>query len=246
MSLNFSENFDGASAPATPSGWNWDASLITTTTYFNSSPNSLYLNDTSAAKKWGTYATSSGDGGYTITSSLKVRLEGSGVEINVYRGGIVYRGSAATLDNSSTNAYWAYLMIQPAAQDKLVLASVASGVETTVSSVGVTGQIYSTGWYTMSVSVTNTSHSVTLQRLSDNFWLNSSGSFVSGASTAISATNSTITSGNYYGVAASGQNNASRVFMDDYSILTGAGTGFIRVPMDGLNLRANLSGGMIG
>lgn len=245
MGLSFSQNWDGVTAPAIPAGWNADAAMITSTSKFVSSPNSVTCSDTSNTKKYLTYATSSGDDCVNATYSTGVLVVNPGPDTFFHWGGISYRASSATISNASGVYYWAYVAWQHTGLADLILASVNNGTVTAISTVAISS-LTTSAWYTIVVNVTTNVHKVQFIRQSDGNYMNSSGTFVSGATDAISATNSTITTGNYVGLVALCENVTQRIFLDDFSAGPYTLGYLIRAPLDALNASSALTGGIFG
>ena len=222
MSLNFTQNWDGVTAPAIPAGWNADAALVTSSAQSRSSPNSLFLNDTGGSKKYCTYATSSGDDFAigNLTVAVKEIVTAGAEE---YKAGVAYRASSATISDASGVYYWAYLHYNfSGGAPRIKLASVNNGTVTDFGNVQASFDPGST-WYLINAICNGTSHQVSFQRTSDNYYLNSSGTFVSSLAYVIGpVTNATISTGNYCGVVASGTPNANRVYMDDFAAVSQA------------------------
>jgi hypothetical protein len=149
MSVIKAENWDGVTPPAIPAGWNVDANFTTSTTHENSSPNGLAFSNVATVNNryYGTWATADGVGGNCTVSTY------------FYYGGLIgtwgvtARGSAATLNDSSTNQYVAIIQAQP---------SYPSGNPGTVWQIG----IIQSGVFTSFINLT----SVVIQRLSANVW----------------------------------------------------------------------------
>lgn len=220
MSLNFTQNWDGVTAPSVPAGWNADAAMVTTAAKFVSSPNGLFLNDSSNSKKYCTYATSSGDDFAIGDLSTAVQVALGGVDTFAYKGGISYRASSATISDASGVYYWAYINFG-GGSPSLRLASVNNGTVTDIVTVSTVASIDNV-WLTINVRCSSTTHQVSLVRQSDGQYMNSSGNFGTTPTYAINTTNATISTGNYCGLVASGQTNNNRVYFDDFSAVSQA------------------------
>lgn len=230
MSLSVTENWDGVTAPAIPSGWNVsNAAVVTSTTQKYSGTNSLALSGPSASTNYYcTYGTGDGSGSTntTITMSAKVGIFSGFVPPGTYRTGISFRGSAATLDNSSTSTYVAFLESGGGGGSQTFrLGKIVSGTFTPLTDVTISGASVLNAWYAIALSFTgggafSNSISLTLQRTSDSYWLTSSGSFQSGAATAITSSNNDITTGAYSGCYS--MSSPADVYLDDFSLSSSA------------------------
>ena len=215
MSLIHGENWDGVTAPATPTGWNVSAFIVTATSGATplSSPNMLSLPAGSAGSEIITYATQDGNSG-NVTVQGTVQFGTGGSSGNSW-GSVVARGNSATLSYSSSTFYE---LAFSGENGDLEINKVVAGTSTNLASVSISS--ISTGvWYRISLTLVGASLSATAQRLSDNEWLNSSGSWAAAQATAISISDSSISGQGYTGWAASA-GPASATFGDDWSLLT--------------------------
>jgi len=248
--LSYSENFDGVTAPAIPAGWNTDAVWVTNGTQFHSSPNSLRSNDNTNVFKWATYGTADSLNGASLNLSCYVYFPTSATT-SQFQYGITYRCNAATMNNTSTRCYAFRVRDNPGnGTGFTALVSISNGTATTIlEHANSDGSFAGMGWLWMNAIVTSTSHTLYIQRVSDSFWLNSSGNFLGAFAAAISTTDSTYTTGDYFGVVSLSpfSGGGQSIYYDDFSINTPYTTGsLLRVPMDGLNRYADLHGGMFG
>lgn len=244
MPLSYTQSFDGVTAPAVPSGWNVDATYTTSTSASVSSPNSLKSPDNTSVFKWATYGTSDDTNGSEISLSAWVQLSSSGVS-GTFDFGLTYRCNGSTMNNTSTRCYAILVITNPLQVTSILrLVSINNGTPTTVSSLTVNEQVCGNGWYKLFANITANSHVFRLQR-NDGNWLDSSGNFNAALSNAISVSDSTYATGNYYGFVTLAPSLLSTAYYDDFSIST-TPSGLLRVTLDGLNRYANLGGGMLG
>lgn len=209
---NHTENWDGATPPAAPSGWTFGGGI--TTVAPGSSPTPISGPNTlkrasgaigTVAATWGTPDANSGNVAVMGTGQLF-----SGSTLNE-RFSVFARGSASSVNFSSSTFYEAQLKFS----GFLTLNSVVSGTSTAIgSSLAFTA---STGeWYRMTLTCNGTTITITVQRVSDGFWLNSSGNFNSPAATAITRTDSSISGAGYAGWYAFAP--SADIFGDDWSL----------------------------
>ena len=227
MSLTASENWDGVTPPAIPSGWYVDSALVTSSSQSYSASNSLNQSTgSSGTRYWGCYATGDGSGTdpVVIAASVWVKLTNTGITTD-YEAGLVWRGSADTLNNTSTSQYIAHLSSNLAAETyKVVFAKQVSGSYGSLASVTTTD--FGTGdWYQVLVDFTRlggaNSTSIAVRRSSDSYYLASGGTWQSGATYAISANaDNSLSTGAYGGVYARGA-TTGRIWLDDWSLVSG-------------------------
>lgn len=216
MSIH-SENWDGVTPPAIPAGFNCDANLVTTATFAGgitptSSPNALKQSggslNTNYCCTWATADSNSGN--VTVQANCTWYWSTSTPNSTIF--GLCARGSAATLNFSSTSFYWFTFdfIVQQVAIQKVI-----SGTATVLGSAVSMPTPARGTWYQLEATLNGTALSLAINRLSDNTWLNSSGSFVGGGATAISLTDGTLTSAGYAGL--TGGTNVSAGASDLYS-----------------------------
>lgn len=226
MPFTLSENWDGVTAPAVPAGWNVDAPYTTSTSHPYTSPNSLVLGDSSSVKKYATYGTADPDHGATVAISSRLYMaSGSPVGLTA-NAGVTFRCSSATMDNSSTSCYWAYLLFDTGMlYATLYLAKIVNGTATTIASQQNDDQtVGANAWYEIAVLASGSTFNVSLRRPTDGYYMDATGYFTSTSPTyAIpAASDSSIASGDYSGLCAL-SNRSGRVFFDDGTISTTSG-----------------------
>lgn len=205
-----SENWDGVTAPAIPAGWTVDSQLQTSTSSSpTSSPNSLVYAPASANAAivphatWSTPDTSSGN----VQVSATVRFAdnaGSGGEQQVW---VFARAQSIVLNATGTNSayYAAGIGRNPSGSQGLFLQRVRNGTTTWLGSTGASA-FADALTYRITLRAHGSALAATCQRLSDGFWLSSSGAFVSdpqNSTVALAATDSSLpaVSGGYAGAA---------------------------------------------
>ena len=256
MSLAYTENWDSDTPPALTAGWNTSSAVIVTqATYAYSSPNALSSNASTSGIVVATYGSGDGSGSGSFTVTLYgICSFNSGTPLSPgHYAGIVFRGSASTLNTTNTTWYYAVANhnLDPEDFDYFIFGKMVNGVNTTISSVQLTGSFSTNGWYKIYLSMNGdgtSSNNITLQvtRLSDNYTLNSGGSWASGTNTVVSSTDTSILTGQYYGIYLQSP-KANDAVVDDWGINTlGAGSSHIFIPLDGLRITSNLSGGIFG
>ncbi|MDR3582574.1 MAG: hypothetical protein P4L67_04845 [Candidatus Pacebacteria bacterium] len=219
MAFSLVGNWDSVTPPAIPANWNNDAGMVTSAAQFFSSPNSLVLSSGTAGTKY--YATSGiADPGAGATFDLTGMVYvTSSATVGLYKVGPTMRCSAATMDNSTTSAYWVNLAYNNAFTGAhLQFDKIVNGTVTTLASVtNSDSSLIQGSWYAIRVVTYGLNiFNVTLTRMSDGYTMDSSGAFQPTSVNVISSlTASDITSGGYYGFAAQANNTSSRVFMDD-------------------------------
>ncbi len=240
MSLSKTENWDSVTAPAIPSGWNVsNAAVVTETLQKYSGANALGLNSGGAGTKY--YCTYGTDDG-SSTNSTAVTVIGTAqilfgvVGPGSYKTGLHFRGSASTLDNSSTSTYVAYIDSDNTGAATFNLAKIVSGTLTTLGSAVTIPTNMNGGWYSITASGTfgggANSFSLYLQRISDSYYLTSGGAWAAPMAAAITSSNYDLTTGPYHGTFLSSQSGAN-VYSDDWSL---ASYGAATVPRPGANI----------
>jgi hypothetical protein len=215
------ELWDGVTAPAIPSGWNVDANFSTSSGFTPvSSPNVLLLASgaTTATNFYATWGTADGNSGY-VTVSGYVQF-GVG---NKERLGVTARGSASTLNNSSTSFYACYLSLNPnfpALNSLVQIVKIVNGTETSlVAGTTVLGSRFTTGaWYQVIFSLNGPTLSCQVVRVSDGFYLQTSNAFGAGAATYLTVTDATIGGSGYAGYFANQGTATSNLIADDWQL----------------------------
>lgn len=113
----------------------------------------------------------------------------------LYNGGTsIPAGPGGRMSTSAQTGYWALIWNPPTASlDKFALFKYVAGTLTVMAGTGTTPVITSGVTYRITLSMVGTTISMRVQRLSDNFWLNSSGAWQSGQTNCLSVTDSGIT-----------------------------------------------------
>ena len=126
------------------------------------------------------------------------------------------RGSASSLNLASSTMYEAQLKFTGTLLLNSIVGGTASALGAALSFTAATGE-----WYAMSLTCSGNVITVTVQRRSDGFWLDSSGNFGSGAATAITRADSSISGAGYAGWYAFAPSN--NIYGDDWSLAELAG-----------------------
>lgn len=192
------EDFDGVTAPALPSGWTFGSPLATDASPPGgitpiSSPNVLALNAPgNNTHYYGTYGTADSNGGAVSVSGYF----NAGGTTNNQTFGLTLRGNASDLSLSGKTYLWVQL-------SPFVLAcrvyKVVSGTQTLLHSVTLSS-LAVPAWYQMTATDDASNNvNVTVQRVSDGYWLDSSGTFQPGAADVLSFNDSSVTGAGYAG-----------------------------------------------
>jgi hypothetical protein len=196
VSLIHAENFDGIIVPAMPSDWTVGTGFTTTTVVDSvtptTSPNEVkWVNATDGIyyATWGT-ATDGNSGNCIVQCDINT-FSATSTDLRL---GVTARGSASTL-SSSTSCYAAWIDFDSGLAG---ISKQISGTESTLASHAIS--LASPAWYTLIFTLNVTTLQLAIQRLSDGFWLNSSGTFVNSQATALTVTDSTLTSAGYAGI----------------------------------------------
>ncbi len=191
------ENWDGVTAPAIPSNWTVDTGLTTTAIFSGgitptSSPNALTLavgNNTPRFATWGTADTNNGD------TTVQVNCNASGISNNLSFGLFLRCNVNAAIQSSSTF----YRFFWGLNTNQAIITKVVAGVSTTLSALNVVS-ISAPLWYQITFTASGSTITASVQRMTDGFWLNSSGNFQSGQTNSNSATDSAITGAGFAGL----------------------------------------------
>jgi hypothetical protein len=210
----YTQNWDSVVAPAVPSDWVVDPAITTTTTPFGTSPFSspnVLTCSTTGAYKYATYQTrDSNNGDVTVTGTFAhYQHPPTAPTYTGYWGFSVFaRGNSSTLAPETTQY-----------EGRITLDSGVAAIYSNIGSVDLELgwadiSILQGTWYQMSLQLAGTALNLSVQRMSDGYSLNSAGSFVSGQTTAVSVTDSSITGAGYAGIAL--YTASSAVFADDF------------------------------
>lgn len=230
MSFSLSENWDSVTAPSVPAGWTVDAPFVTSTTYDHTAPNSLKVGTaTSGTKYYATSTSSDADGGSQVDCTTLVYFESSVSSGDSANGGLTFRCSSSTMDNSSTSCYWAYISVNTSGTGNyLKFAKIVNGTVTDLASVqNLDSGLLKGQWYGIRVlSVGVNQFNVNLTRISDSYTMNSSGNFSAASASAISLTAADISSGAYYGVAGAANtvigSASNKIYFDEVTVSASA------------------------
>lgn len=219
MPFMFTENWDSVTPPAMPANWSNDVGMVTSSAQHYSGANSLALTSgTAGVKYYATYGVSDPSGGVTFDLTALVYATAT-ANVGLYKVGPTMRCSAATMDNSTTSAYWVNLAYNNAFTGAHIqFDKIVNGTVTTLASVtNSDASLNLAGWYSIRVVTYGAnSFNVILTRISDGYQMDSSGAFGASSVSAITSLSAPdIATGGYYGFAAQGNNTSSRLFMDD-------------------------------
>ena len=185
-----------STAPALPTGWTFEGDWDTNTGAALSSPNSLVCNDL-ASVRMGTFDTVAPHADTIVEAAF---LSGDFSTSTSLESFIVSRMSSQTYAGSS--GYLAGFYGGTSETKGLHLLKRVTGTNTDVATVAFTPTI--NVWYLTTHTIVGNDHTVRVQRLSDNQYLTSGGTFQAGATDAIAYTDSSspITAAGYVGVVA--------------------------------------------
>jgi hypothetical protein len=207
--MSYTQNWDSAIT-----GWSIDPAITTTTTPYAttpfSSPNVL-TNSTVGAWKYATYQTpdaNNGDVTVTGTFAQDEHFFPSPPYTGYWGWSVFARGSSSTLSGSTTQ-YEGRITFD--SQVAAIYADVA-GTQTELGWANFT--ITRATWFQMSLQLAGAALNLSVQRMSDNYWLNSSGTFAAPKVVAVSVTDSSITGSGYAGLAL--YTTSGAVFADDF------------------------------
>lgn len=232
MATITSQNWDGVTAPSiVVAGWTINASFQTETSQFVSSPNGLYVPMAFDGYKFATWQTQDGNSG-DVAASTRVRLAN---DDRRNTGAVCIRGSASTLDSTTTTQYEALLFNDDysGAGFYVHLIKSIAGVRTTLGTVnGLAADIIDI-WCRVILTAVGTNLSVQVIRSTDGYYLNSAAVWGAASAYAIVATDSSITGQGYSGLYARAQgpgtNHGSTTYFDDFLLETAtAGANFPR------------------
>lgn len=184
MSVIYSQNFDGLTPPALPTGWTFSSgSWITSASQFNSSPNSLQ-NAASGSVETATINTSDGNGG-DADLAVAIRISASSGNDEAFVG--------VRCSNSAADGYFTAVQIGPSDPKGLTIYKRVSGTLTALHATPVGATNFTTAtWYIPEVEAVGTTISAYCQRVSDSKWMQTDGSWGSTRTAATSVTDSSI------------------------------------------------------
>jgi hypothetical protein len=129
----------------------------------------------------------------------------------------VFGRSSSATNPFGTNCYEAQLYGDSGGTGQLIFNRYQSGGQTALVILAVSA-ISLNLWYQVAITLNVSAITITLQRLSDGYYCNSSGNFISSVTTAISATDSAVTGSGYSGWAAV-TGGSSAVYGDDWYLI---------------------------
>ena len=231
-SSSYTQNWDSVTAPSAAfPGWVLDPAITTTTTPYAttpfSSPNVLTCS-TTGAWKYATYQTADGNNGdVTVTGTFA--QDEHFFPTPPYTGfwgwAVFARGSSSTLSGTTTQ-YEGRITFD--SQVAAIYADVG-GVQTELgwTSFQITRGIM----HQMSLQVVGHSPAslqLSVQRMSDGFWLDSVGLWFATPAVAVSTTDSSITGSGYAGLGL--YTNSGAVFADDFILANYPPSSFMVLP----------------
>lgn len=209
FSLLHAQSWDLVTPPNTPGGWVVDSDLATATDAFLSSPNSLKLvpGPFPAAARWDTQDGNAGN--VRVKSAFRFDVAG-GTPKQTWT--LRARGDVGFL-----NGYAVDVEPTGSANDGVQLYKVVAGITTNLGARVGTGQIAAQAWYIFELICQGTALSVFCQRVSDNKWLSSAGTWGTTRVALISQTDGDITGQGYAGLAAFAGSSAAQ-WADDFEL----------------------------
>jgi len=220
--MSFSQNWDGVTPPAIPSGWTVDSVFTTATTPLSgglsptSSPNVLAMTPASTNTiYYASFGTQDGNSG-NVATQVNFAVTAVGTHC---RCGVMARGSAYPLSGGSTSFYRALMGWDTG----LISAQrVNSGSFNALATVS-TSALATDTWYTLYMTVNSSSSvqiTISVQRVSDGYWMNASGTFQSASASVMVVTdNSPLTGQGYSGLTVEQNSGSSNpVYSDDWSL----------------------------
>lgn len=179
-----SQNYDGVTPPALPSGWQAHASYDTSAAQSRSAPNSLHAASAGGSLKCANFNMPDDNGGDARSQAAgRVDSGGAGAQ-----WGVFLRATNPQSQNNET-FYWARIKYDVG----LTLFKRVSGTNTQLGSAVGSGATFTKAtWYRLLLRADDTELTVQVQRLSDNYWLDSAGNWQAAEQTAISLSDTAI------------------------------------------------------
>jgi hypothetical protein len=208
------QNWDGVTPPAIPGGWNVSGTFTTVAPGSItpvSSPNVLEFSPSTNSSYFATYGTADGNSGNVIVSAYVAIVPGAG---NQCRMGVTARCSASTMNLTSTSAYLAWL---DWGAQTIGIGKVVSGTFTSIGSLSVASPPTS-AWVWLALTLNATALQLQVQRYSDGYYLNPSGTWVSSQATCITQTDSSITGSGYSGLYVTQGSSGFSAFSDNWEL----------------------------
>ena len=198
MSTLVSENFDGVTAPALPSGWTFNGSWATNSTVALSAPNSLVENDLSTVDI-ATYNTIAPVADITVSASI---LTGIVDNTSNQEAFVAARFNSQTFAGSSGYLAGLLLGVSDVPHDGIQLLKRVSGSNSSLGTVIPTGSnsFAANVWYAITLQCVGSTISVMCQRSTDSKYLTSGGTWQSSTTTCISVTDSSVSAAGYVGL----------------------------------------------
>jgi len=205
------QNWDGVTAPAVPSTWNYTSGTFVTSSSLagglvpTSSPNAAAVTGgETTATQYAGYESQDGNGGnVALQANFAATANGTGF--------LICRCTDSPANAGSSSYYDASININTKV---VAIAVVNSGSPTTLVSLSASTLATDT-WYTLFLVATLSSLSASVQRHSDGEWLNASGSFQVGQTTCLTTTDSSISGAGYFGLGLFAKLGSS--YSDDFS-----------------------------
>lgn len=210
----YTQNFDGVTAPALPSGWVYDtaAQWSTTATGAQSAPNAITNSVVGgSAAHTAFYGTPDASGNDTWAGTWYY-TGGSAQEFDV-----IGRSTSSTF--AGANCYRAIISIGGGVG--VELARVASGTTTIITNGGTAqyAAAFSSGiHYNMALTCSGSTISIAIKRLSDNLYLQPGGTWGAGVASVYSVTDSGVPAASSYGGVGLYNASATAGYWDDFTV----------------------------
>lgn len=168
-----SQNWDGVTPPAVPSGWTIDGTLETaaiSTPSPVSSPNVLQTTSTANSTVFATYDTADGNSGNVVAQAyFACSTVNASKKATV---GLTCQGSATTLNTTSTTWLRTYIDFSGS---NYGFDGYISGTYAVFASWNVAGAFASNTWYLMTYQQYGPQAELVVQRVTDGYYLSPSG-----------------------------------------------------------------------
>lgn len=211
--LIYSQNFDGVTAPALPSGWTFtpaSPAKITTTAWSSSGANALSMPIDQAAADYAVYNLADTNNGDVIVSTMIQFNSLTGFN----KGGVFARGGGST--STISTSYQLIAERSGTSPNPGLYLYVGNPNSPTQIANITSGSIFTNGVpYYLELKCLGASISGRVRRGTDGYWLNSSGTWTATESTAFSVTDSTLSSAGYFGLQKYSGTSAGAVYFDD-------------------------------
>jgi hypothetical protein len=200
------ENFDGSTG-GLPAGWDQWASAggpafaATAVTGTSTAPNALVDSALSSvtARAWSTTALAA-----DVTAAADVWVQDPNAVAHVFA-----RGSSL---NGTTPTYYAATITRGSGGPTVNVIKVVNGTPTGLATPVATASYVSGLWLRVTLDVQGIAVRASVQRVSDGYYLNTSGTWQQAQVWAVSATDSSITAGGYVGIAQPSGSSGTRQF----------------------------------